>query len=519
MATTLLVAMAAPAVAAATLIVDDDGVQCPAATFVRIQDAITAASDGDTIEVCAGTYPEGPGPLAINKSVTLEGAQAGNDARNPRGAESIITDPQGTSVAADGVVIDGFTVQDSVVSAFTGYGIWINPTSDGTRIVNNIIQDNIVGIGLANPGPVQAVIRHNLVRNNNAPGGASGSGIYTDEFVGGPVVSNVLIDENSFLGNDNAALDISNSDPTGGVFDLEVTSNLSVGNGRAFFLLNTHDTTFDGNVIRGSTFTGSADLRIFGNDTGLTFTDNDLSDGVGHAARISGIGSADVEFHYNNFERYGLTGMTVEPGSHTGPVNAECNWWNSPSGPADPIGNPGGTGEEAVGDIDYTPWLIARAPNGPCIGGRPSTPGKVTGGGQTPGTDPTFSATGNLLSPPAVVMSAAGPTGKATFGFTVSCCKIKGNLVYDDHNAGVRIKATSIDGLFIEDGTCGPNTHHATFVGTANVYRASGTTPESFTVEVDDCGEPGTLDTFSIQTDSYSNGPAVLIGGNIQIHR
>ena len=40
-----------------------------------------------------------------------------------------------------------------------------------------------------------------------------------------------------------------------------------------------------------------------------------------------------------------------------------------------------------------------------------------------------------------------------------------------------------------------------------------------FTVDVDDCGEPGTADTFGIKTMSYSNGPSTLIGGNIQIHK
>ena len=132
--------------------------------------------------------------------------------------------------------------------------------------------------------------------------------------------------------------------------------------------------------------------------------------------------------------------------------------------------------------------------------------------------DPTFSASGSLLSPPAFVMSAAGPTGKASFGFVVSCCKAKGNLEYIDHNADVRIKAKSIDALFIGNGICGPNTH-ATFVGTATVYRATGTATESFTVDVDDCGEPGTADRFGISTDTYSNEPSVLLGGNIQIHR
>jgi hypothetical protein len=57
------------------------------------------------------------------------------------------------------------------------------------------------------------------------------------------------------------------------------------------------------------------------------------------------------------------------------------------------------------------------------------------------------------------------------------------------------------------------------FTGTATVTRSTGTTTESFTVNVEDCGEPGTLDQFGITTSSYSNGPSPLIGGNIQIHK
>jgi hypothetical protein len=51
------------------------------------------------------------------------------------------------------------------------------------------------------------------------------------------------------------------------------------------------------------------------------------------------------------------------------------------------------------------------------------------------------------------------------------------------------------------------------------VTRPTGTTTESYTVEVDDCGEPGTTDKFGISTTTYSNGPSTLIGGNIQIHK
>ena len=361
----------------------------PVTACMTIQAAVNKASPGDTINVAAGLYPEAPlGPLTINKTLTLLGAQSGIDARTRVGAESIINDVQGTSVSASGVVIDGFTVQGSSVSAFTGYGIFLNPGISGTQIINNIIQDNIAGIGLSNSGATQAIIQHNVFRNNTLPGGASGSGIYTDQFVGGLTVRNVLIDENSFLGHSGTggAINISNTAFIGGgVFDLTVTSNLFDMNSRAFVLFNTHDSTFDDNTITNSTFV-SADIRLFDNNTGLTFTNNDLSGGAGHAIRFSilfALPSSDVEFHQNNIVVYGLTGLTVDAGSHSGTVNAECNWWNSPSGPL-ATSNPSGTGEEVVGDADFTPWLTAPAPGGPCIGPAP-TAGKGTGGGQVPG--------------------------------------------------------------------------------------------------------------------------------------
>jgi hypothetical protein len=144
-----------------------------------------------------------------------------------------------------------------------------------------------------------------------------------------------------------------------------------------------------------------------------------------------------------------------------------------------------------------------------------SSTGKVTGGGQIQG-DPLFAVDGVLLSVPALVPSLAGSGSQASFGFVVqSSGTPKGNLEYQDKPANVRIKAVSITGLFITNVSCG---RHAEFSGTAEVTRPTGTTTEDFTVEVDDCGEPGTMDTFGITTETYSNGPSTLIGGNIQIH-
>ncbi len=152
----------------------NDGNHCtapgPSSACQTIQAAIDKASPGDTIHVAAGTYPEpAAGPLAISKTLTLLGEQSGVDARGRVGPESVLADPEGTVVVANDVVIDGFTIQESTAD-FTGFGVWMGAATAGTQILNDVIQDNIIGIGLSNTGASRALIRHNLIQNNNQPG-------------------------------------------------------------------------------------------------------------------------------------------------------------------------------------------------------------------------------------------------------------------------------------------------------------------------------------------------------------
>ena len=511
----------------------DPACSVPSITYPTIQSAVNDATCNPII-VAAGMYPEAaPGPLTIFRTVTLLGAQNGIDARGRVALESIVIDDQGTYVTANNVVIDGFTFQGSTNSAFTGYGIAMGAGTTGTQILNNIVQNNIAGIALSNSGGSQVLIRHNQIQSNDEPGGAPGTGIYTDQFVSGGAVKNVLIELNAFIGNDDAGIDVSNTDPANGVSDLEVSHNSFDMNGRGVLLFNTHMSSIHDNSITNSTFVGSAAIRLFDNNSNLSITNNNLTTGAGHAIRLSDIDAVDpgtpnpssnVVINENNIGTVGSTsfvgdGLLVDAGSHVGTVNAQCNWWGSAAGPTNG-GNPGGTGEEVVGDADFTPWLTAPAPSGACLGGVPSTPGKATGGGQIDG-DPVFAVDGVLLSLPALVPSLADPKSQASFGFVVKCCSATGNLEYNDHQAGVRIKAQSFDALVIgSPGTsCAatPGSKHAKFTGTAAVIRSTGTTTEPFTVDVDDCGEPGTGDTFGIKTTTYSNGPSTLIGGNIQI--
>jgi len=100
--------VAAPGASAATLSVDDDGRDCPAASFARVQDAVDAAHPGDVVAICPGTYPEGSGApgtnaLTIAKSLTLKGAGADLVRITPRPpAGGRIADPADLDVR-DGV--------------------------------------------------------------------------------------------------------------------------------------------------------------------------------------------------------------------------------------------------------------------------------------------------------------------------------------------------------------------------------------------------------------------------------
>ncbi|HUT30198.1 MAG TPA: hypothetical protein VMX13_10435 [Sedimentisphaerales bacterium] len=49
-------------------------------------------------------------------------------------------------------------------------------------------------------------------------------------------------------------------------------------------------------------------------------------------------------------------GISVDPSAVGGPLNAELNWWGDTSGPS---GSGGGTGDAALGDVDFFPWLLS----------------------------------------------------------------------------------------------------------------------------------------------------------------
>jgi nitrous oxidase accessory protein NosD len=105
---------------------------CPGTgDFDAIQDAIDAASDGDTIEVCTGTYNE---DLVIEKPLTLID-QGGMTTIDGSGTTSVI------AIETAGLVtIDGFVIQGG--AATNGGGIYAMGMDLTLDLRGNLVQRN-----------------------------------------------------------------------------------------------------------------------------------------------------------------------------------------------------------------------------------------------------------------------------------------------------------------------------------------------------------------------------------------
>jgi hypothetical protein len=496
--------------------------------YLTIQAAVNAMGC-TTINVAQGMYFEN---VVIGRTLTLNGAQAGNpvagrvsggplestvNGANPVGANPVIT------ISAVNVHVDGFTLRNPVTTG-AAIGIDVKAAGDGALITNNFLDvinttdmtiNSTAQAVYLETGPDNVRILGNDIRNVGSL--RSAKGVHIGDSNSPNPSTGILIAGNSITNITSlqrGAYGISINNGNGSTMNsgLQILNNtISTLNGGSGWV---HAIGLEANtpgvVVRGNSISNLVPVPS-GNTIAVWFESENTSFSTGH------VNENNLDVTIANY------GIAVDPalvaGNPTGTVHGECNWWGDPNGPG-PVGP--GLGAKVTAGVDYTPWLSAPSPNGACIGGQPSTPGKVTGGGQIDG-DPVFAVDGVLLSLPALVPSLSDPNSRATFGFVVQQAVDAqfptGNLEYNDHDAGVRIKATSFDRLVISDGACGLQTH-AEFTGMATVENQTGTHTEPLTVKVDDCGNPGTMgDKFGITTvPSYSNGPSVLIGGNIKMH-
>lgn len=275
-----------------------DGLRYP-----TIQDAIDAASSGDTIEVGTGyDSTKESFPITVNvENLTITSTGATEDTVIDAGGTSIPIDQGILNVYASNVTIEGFTIENCTGHVFTG-AIYVHDSS--TTLNDLIIREVPVGIntdGLASNITVEnseirdiqnrgillrgenAIIRNNVIDNVGTDGWGPGISIYSEGGAGG-----------------------------------------SSGT----------------RVIENNTFQNIA------NDYAICYRAQD---------------NQDLTIENNNFLS-GNMGAIINEG--TGNITAEYNYWGDDSGPAQAgtaVGTPAdGAGAaifEDTGAIDYDPWL------------------------------------------------------------------------------------------------------------------------------------------------------------------
>ncbi|MGB9377795.1 MAG: right-handed parallel beta-helix repeat-containing protein [Mycobacteriales bacterium] len=247
----LVAAPMAPAFAATTLVVDDDGAAtatncnagAPGSAFSSIQEAVTAASPGDTIKVCPGQYTEN---VVVDKTLTINGPRANTAATRTLANEASVTGTvdgaSSMSLQADGVVVNGFLFQNN-----PGPGLYTSPSNSGYQVKSNVMRNNVMGLYLHSAATgAQTVVQNNRFQTNNLAGSSNGNGIYTDQSL-----RNALIKNNRFMGNQNSGLLIGDADGIDNR-NIIVTGNTSINDRTFFYVFQGFNIRVTNNTVQNS---------------------------------------------------------------------------------------------------------------------------------------------------------------------------------------------------------------------------------------------------------------------------
>lgn len=313
--------------------------------YPTIQAAINAASDGDTVMVAAGSYKEN---VVINKSLTLQGAKAGVDARTRSGAETIINPGEGTGIEISTanrtanscvVVIDGLTVQNIEHGITTP-----DPVMGADITVKNVRALHSSNFSISLTFTLKATVEYCYVECADVAINAGA----LDPFP--PTVA-------TFRNNEvvNSAFGI-----TGYLKDSLIEGNLirdytKAGSGIGGTLLNTQvrNNTVTGYVKGAGISFGAHYARPLSQNVtvaGNSFTRNNLGVYVfGTQTTLSGI-----TVNFNNIAGNSWHGAWNEGGQT---LDATKNWWGDASGPS---GVGPGHGDDISTKVLYSPWLGAQ---------------------------------------------------------------------------------------------------------------------------------------------------------------
>lgn len=323
-----LIPFGGTASATSTLMVDDDGVQCPGA-YTSIQVAVTAAVSGDTIIVCPGTYVE---------QVTIPAGKDGLTISSQGNQDAIIKAPivmvdVKAIVRVNGatnVTISGFTITgpggggcDSI-----RYGVRVDSSGSATIRGNHItmIHDtpfsgcqngNAIQVGRWFEGQTgTATIRDNLINHYQKTGiVVDNVGSYADiennTIIGvGPTLA---IAQNGIQVSRGASAEVKHNDVSGNVYTPESDASTGILLYQAGALDVSHNRV------------SASEVGIYLFDVDDASVSHNRSDNNTYDGIYADPDSSGNTISYNRMEDNGV--YDAEDESHGGGTGGTANFW------------------------------------------------------------------------------------------------------------------------------------------------------------------------------------------------
>lgn len=248
--------LAAGPARAATLKVDDDGVQCPGAPYTTLQAAVAAAAAGEKIKVCPGLYG---GQAVVNVSLKILGKAPKPKTCDTLAApdptvHSIFDAPPVAGLAGIGidVLADRVTIQGLVVRNAGEVGIRTDPGNVKFSLKNNVFTQNANGVYFHSAVASKSALKGNCFHHN-------GTGVRT-----GYGLRDASIAKNFFFESTAGAAIILDQLSANTNDRVKVSGNRSVGDATFAVVLGTVESSLTKNTIFGSPLTGTA-IFIGGN--------------------------------------------------------------------------------------------------------------------------------------------------------------------------------------------------------------------------------------------------------------
>ncbi len=391
------------------VVIDRPGASLLHSIWSNIQDAVDAASDGDTIIVKPGTYTES---VTISKNIDLIG-ETGATIICPSSPEDVYIQESGhlyeyvigvfggtyssgnDTYYGSGTVtvhISGFTIDSNNYVPSDRYAAIFFRNMVGSISGCTIINTNVNGhetFGILGYGDgINVDIYGNTVDQFARGGIGLIDGVFTihDNTVIGPglgvpvtwapngiqvgygasgTISNNEVSGCGWPGTDWAGTGILVVDTHGVVVSNNYVHDCEQAIGVVDFPAAWHPVFADylsnvmvsNNVIDGNEW----GITINNDARNVTLIGNTITNTIYDAIDVWNYGygdpsPTDVEIHYNNI--YGNGWGIWTDSAQVDPVNATYNWWGDDSGPYNATLNPSGTGDGVEGNVIFDPWII-----------------------------------------------------------------------------------------------------------------------------------------------------------------